>query len=116
MIPATPIRLLLVEDDDLLRRGLERFLTLSGYAVTAAGDSLSFYREIDDQVFDVALIDLGLPDQRGDLDLPELAAQPLLHQPAQAVLVERAQHIAQQPGRAVLSRAKARSRMSCPFW
>ncbi len=66
MNPATPIHLLLVEDDDLLRRGLERFLTLSGYAVTAVGDSLSFYREIDDQVFDVALIDLGLPDQRGE--------------------------------------------------
>ena len=66
MNPATPFHLLLVEDDDLLRRGLERFLALSGYAVTAVGDSLSFYREIDDQVFDVALIDLGLPDQRGE--------------------------------------------------
>ena len=60
------IRILLVEDDALLRRGLERFLSLHGYAVTAVGDSLSFYREIDDQVFDIALIDLGLPDQRGE--------------------------------------------------
>jgi len=60
------IRILLVEDDALLRRGLERFLSLHGYAITAVGDSLSFYREIDDQVFDIALIDLGLPDQRGE--------------------------------------------------
>ena len=66
MSTAPPVHLLLVEDDALLRRGLERFLTLSGYAVTAVGDSLSFYREINDQVFDAALIDLGLPDQRGE--------------------------------------------------
>lgn len=66
MSTAKTNRILLVEDDDLLRRGLERFLTLSGYQVTAVADSLSCYREIDGKTFDVALIDLGLPDQRGE--------------------------------------------------
>lgn len=60
------IRILLVEDDVLLRRGLDRFLALSGYQVTAVGDSLGCYRALDGNCFDVALIDLGLPDQRGE--------------------------------------------------
>jgi len=66
MSTETAIRLILVEDEALLRGVLERFLTLSGYIVTAVGDSLSFYRKTADQIFDVALIDLGLPDERGE--------------------------------------------------
>lgn len=57
---------LLVEDDELLRGSLARLLDLSGFAVTSVGDGLSFYREIGRDDFDVAVIDLGLPDQGGE--------------------------------------------------
>jgi len=61
------IRVILVEDDELLRLSLQRFLTLSHFAVTAVGDSLSCYRELAERHFDIAIIDLGLPDQRGEV-------------------------------------------------
>ncbi len=66
------IRVILVEDDELLRLSLHRFLTLSDFAVTAVGDSLSCYRTLAERNFDVAIIDLGLPDQRGEvlIELP----------------------------------------------
>lgn len=57
---------LLVEDDELLRGSLTRLLDLSGFAVTPVGDGLSFYREIGRADFDVAVVDLGLPDQSGE--------------------------------------------------
>ena len=58
---------ILVEDDALLRGGLADFLTLSGYSVTAVGDGLSFYRLVAERPFSVAVIDLGLPDQAGEV-------------------------------------------------
>ena len=42
-----------------------------------------------------------LADQRSHFDLVQLAAQPFLHQAAEAVLVERAQHIPEQPSRTI---------------
>ena len=59
-------RVLLVEDDDLLRPSLMSLLDLSGFEVTGVADGLSFYRALADGVFDVAVIDLGLPDQAGE--------------------------------------------------
>lgn len=64
-VPSRP-KVLLVEDDALLRGSLARFLDLSGFAVTAVGDSLSFYQELGRAEFDVAVVDLGLPDQDGE--------------------------------------------------
>ena len=61
-----PIQVLLVEDDELLRVSLASFLELSGFALTAVADGLSFYRAIADRAFDVAVVDLGLPDQSGE--------------------------------------------------
>ncbi len=58
---------ILVEDDALLRDGLADFLTLSGFSVTAVGDGLSFYRVVAERPFSVAVIDLGLPDQAGEV-------------------------------------------------
>jgi DNA-binding response OmpR family regulator len=59
-------RVILVEDEDLLRASLASFLNLSGFAVTAVPDGLSFYGALAEGAFDVAVVDLRLPDQSGE--------------------------------------------------
>jgi len=60
-----PIKIVLVEDDSLLRDSLTSYLTLVGFSVAAVGDGLSLYRLLGEHKFAVAVIDLGLPDQDG---------------------------------------------------
>lgn len=62
-----PTRVLLVEDDAILRASLESYLGLVGYGVTAVDDSLSYYRCLSEDDFAVVVIDLGLPDQSGKI-------------------------------------------------
>lgn len=64
---STPISVILVEDDSLLREGLRHYLALVGMDVVAVGDCLSYYRALSERTFAVAVIDLGLPDQGGDV-------------------------------------------------
>ncbi len=60
------VRIVLTEDDALLRESLESLLKLAGFAVTPALDGLSFYRALaEHRHFDVAIIDMGLPDAAG---------------------------------------------------
>jgi two-component system OmpR family response regulator/two-component system response regulator TctD len=61
------IHVVLVEDDTLLRDSLASYLGLIGFSVTAVGDCLSLYGELTSQRFDVAVVDLGLPDQSGEV-------------------------------------------------
>jgi DNA-binding response OmpR family regulator len=61
------IQVVLVEDDPLLRDSLACYLNLVGFPTTAVGDCLSLYSEIAVHRFDVAIIDLGLPDQSGEV-------------------------------------------------
>lgn len=61
------IPVLLVEDDEPLRESLSSYLRLQGFAVTAVGDGLSFYRCLERERFAVLVIDLGLPDQAGEV-------------------------------------------------
>jgi len=63
----TPIEVVLVEDDTLLRDGLATYLKLVGFNITAVGDCLSLYSQLAVKRFDVAVIDLGLPDQAGEV-------------------------------------------------
>ncbi|WP_396625671.1 response regulator transcription factor [Luteitalea sp.] len=64
---ATPdTHVLLVEDDELLRSSLVSLLRMSGFRVTGVGDGLSFYKALGDAPPDVAVLDLGLPDQAGE--------------------------------------------------
>ncbi len=58
-------RVIIVEDDDDLRESIGAFLRLSGYHVTAVGNGRAFYRALDEGEFNVAVIDIGLPDQSG---------------------------------------------------
>ena len=63
----TAIHVVLVEDDPLLRDSLASYLKLVGFPTTAVGDCLSLYGELAVHRFDVAIIDLGLPDQAGEV-------------------------------------------------
>ena len=59
------IRIILVEDDTDLRESLLEALAIHGYPVIGVGTGLAFSREVGRRDFDVAIIDLGLPDVDG---------------------------------------------------
>jgi DNA-binding response OmpR family regulator len=61
------IHVVLVEDDPLLRDSLACYLKLVGFPTTAVGDCLALYSELATHCFDVAVVDLGLPDQAGEV-------------------------------------------------
>lgn len=56
---------LLVEDDQALRESTAEYLSKIGYVVTAVGDGLHFFQALAAQGYDVAIVDLGLPDMDG---------------------------------------------------
>jgi len=65
MTDTIPIKILLAEDDDDLRESLVDCLELHGYVITGVPNALSFYQTISTDHFDIAIIDIGLPDQSG---------------------------------------------------
>ncbi len=58
-------KLILIEDDSELRESLLEFLTLSGLTVTGVGSAIEFYQALNIEHFDIAIVDVGLPDQSG---------------------------------------------------
>jgi DNA-binding NtrC family response regulator len=64
--PETPsVRLLIVDDDDVLRETLARRFQKQGWPVSAAGNGSDALTLAAQQRFDVALLDLHLPDMTG---------------------------------------------------
>lgn len=59
------MRLLLVEDDDLLRESLRRDLQVAGYAVDACGDGLEASHLGEVEPYELVVLDLGLPLRPG---------------------------------------------------
>ena len=59
------MRLLLVEDELDIQRFLKHSLTEAGYQVDAAGDARTAMKLAADAVYDILVVDLGLPDQDG---------------------------------------------------
>lgn len=59
------MRLLLVEDDLILKDGLERSFTKLGYAVDVMADGESANQLLTYQEYDVIVLDLGLPKLNG---------------------------------------------------
>ena len=55
----------MVEDNRALRESIAEYLAIVGYDVTAVENGLAFYHAMAEQAFDVAIIDLGLPDING---------------------------------------------------
>lgn len=62
---ATEIKVLLVEDDKDLRDSVLEWLELDGMQITAVGNAAEFYQALAKSSFQVAVIDVGLPDQDG---------------------------------------------------
>lgn len=69
------MRLLLVEDDLILKDGLERAFTKSGYAVDVMSDGDSVNKLLTYQEYDVIVLDLGLPKLDGFEVLKRLRAR-----------------------------------------
>jgi len=69
------VRLLLVEDDLILKDGLERSFTKSGYAVDVMTDGDSANKLLTYQEYDVIVLDLGLPKLDGFEVLKRLRAR-----------------------------------------
>ena len=61
----SPARLLVVDDDPDIRSNLSDILTDMGYAVDAAPDGPTALRKIEQQPYDVALLDLKMPGMDG---------------------------------------------------
>lgn len=57
--------ILLVDDDVDLREAVCDYLRLAGFAVTGVATAAEFYRKLEGADFELAMIDLGLPDQDG---------------------------------------------------
>lgn len=59
------MRVLIAEDDDKLRRGLEDSLKRAGYAVDAVPDGIEAQFMGDEVSYDAVVLDLGLPGRPG---------------------------------------------------
>ncbi|WP_198155858.1 response regulator transcription factor [Herbaspirillum autotrophicum] len=59
------INVVLVEDDEDLRDSVVEWLELAGMQVSAVGSAAEFYQVLPKRDFQVAVIDVGLPDQSG---------------------------------------------------
>jgi two-component system, OmpR family, response regulator QseB len=59
------MRVLMVEDDRMIAKGLRTALTQDGYAVDAVGDGRSAAEALRTSRFDLVLLDLGLPERDG---------------------------------------------------
>ena len=63
--PTAPPRVILVEDDADVRESMEEYLRLAGFTTVGVGTALEFFRTLVTTEIDVAVIDVGLPDQEG---------------------------------------------------
>ncbi|MBI1977243.1 MAG: sigma-54-dependent Fis family transcriptional regulator [Candidatus Omnitrophica bacterium] len=60
-----PNSILIVEDDQLVRESIFEVLSQDGYQVAVAGDGSQGFHQLKSKPFDLALIDLRLPDSPG---------------------------------------------------
>jgi DNA-binding response OmpR family regulator len=67
--------ILIVEDDEDLRRMFRTTLTLAGFDVTEAGDGLEALQRIDADPPDLVVLDLMLPGVSGVVVYQEIAGQ-----------------------------------------
>lgn len=77
-------RILVVDDEAVIRRTLETMLRRQGYAVWTAADAQEAFTWLREGAFDLLLIDLMLPGSVSGLDIAEGARA---YQPDAAVLI-----------------------------
>ena len=71
-------KILIVEDDHALASMYRTALAFEGFEVTVAADSLAGLRHIDEEHFDLIVLDLALPVVRGEEILREINSAPHL--------------------------------------
>ena len=59
------MRLLLIEDDPMIAESLGTALRQSGYAIDIAADAQTGQLSLENQKYDLVLLDVGLPDGSG---------------------------------------------------
>ena len=59
------LRILVVDDEDVVRQSLERWFTEDGYQVRTASDAAQALRELQVGHFDLALVDIKMPGMDG---------------------------------------------------
>ena len=91
------MKLLVVEDDPPLRQALLRLLSQWGYAAEAACTGAQALQWLEQELFDLVLLDLGLPDIDGFAVCRQLR-QRALHQPLVMMLTARDAHQAKVQG------------------
>ena len=65
-------KVLIVEDDTDLRESITLYIEDEGFAVTGVGSAKECHASLEQDTFDVAVIDIGLPDQSGYVLAEEL--------------------------------------------
>jgi two-component system cell cycle response regulator CpdR len=76
------VRILIAEDDDVLRRFLQRGLEKAGHRVVGMADGLEAYDILQRQTFDLLIADIVMPG----LDGIELARRACLENPAMRII------------------------------
>lgn len=69
-------RILIVEDDRAAREGLSQLLTIAGFSVITASDGAEALSKLDEQRFDVMLLDIWMPQMNGLELLGKLGDRP----------------------------------------
>ncbi|WP_378944145.1 response regulator transcription factor [Mesorhizobium sp. ANAO-SY3R2] len=59
------VRVVLVEDDHDLRQSVADYLRLRAFDVTEVDSALGFYKALNESEFDIAILDVNLPDASG---------------------------------------------------
>jgi DNA-binding NtrC family response regulator len=67
-----PLRILLIDDDDLVRQVLQERLVQEGHEVSTAATGVSGLAQLKTSVFDAALLDIHMPDMTGIEILEEM--------------------------------------------
>lgn len=57
--------IIIVDDDPVLLANLTEYLALDGFRVKGVGCALDFYAAISTDVYEAAVVDIGLPDRSG---------------------------------------------------
>ena len=58
-------RILVVDDDPLIRKSMKFQLEQAGYRVTSSGDTRAALQQLELHSYDLAILDIGLPDDGG---------------------------------------------------
>ncbi len=59
------MRILLVEDDKMIAEGLQKALRQNGYSVNWVQDGVTAEQALQDETYNLAILDLGLPHKSG---------------------------------------------------